>query len=108
MKKENNDRVINGSGNVFADLKLENPEERSVKAKLASKIYDRIEETGWTQTQAAAELGISQPDVSRLTRGILGDFSTDRLMQLLGKLHYRVSIHLESENGPSEEILVSA
>lgn len=107
MKNENDARVFNGSGNVFTDLKL-NPEERSIKAKLASKIYDRIEENGWTQAKAAVELGISQPDVSRLTRGILGDFSIHRLMQLLGRLHYRVSIHLESENGPSDEILVSA
>lgn len=106
--KEDRDSVIDSSGNVFADLKLQSPEERSVKAQLASKIYDRIEENGWTQTQAARELGISQPDVSRLTRGILGDFSVDRLMLLLGSLQYRVSIRLEGNNGRSEEILVSA
>lgn len=107
MKNEDPDSVFSGSSNVFADLKLQNPEERKVKAQLASRIYDRIEENGWTQTQAASELGISQPDVSRLTRGILIDFSIDRLMQLLGRLHYRVSIHLASDSGHSEEILVS-
>jgi predicted XRE-type DNA-binding protein len=108
MKKENDDSVVSGSGNVFADLKLPKPDERSVRAKLASKIYDRIEASGWTQTQAAHELGISQPDVSRLTRGILNDFSIDRLMLLLGRLNYRVSIRLQSENEQSDEILVSA
>ena len=108
MKNEDHDSVFSGSNNVFADLKLQSPKERSVKAQLASRIYDRIEENGWSQTRAASELGISQPDVSRLTRGILGDFSIDRLLRLLGRLRYRVSIHLASENGPSEEILLSS
>lgn len=108
MKKEDNDRIHDGSGNVFADLQLEYPDERSVKAGLASRIYDRIEQYGWNQTQAAARLGISQPDVSRMSRGILSDFSVDRLLRLLARLNYRVSIHLESENEPVDEILVSA
>lgn len=102
--KNNNHEITNSSGNIFADLQLDNPVERNAKAQLASKIYDHIEENGWNQTQAAAALGISQPDVSRLTRGILSDFSTDRLMRLLGNLHYRVSINVESENGPADRI----
>lgn len=107
MNNEDHDSVFSGSNNVFADLQLENPGGRSVKAQLASRIYDRIEENGWTQTRAASELGISQSDVSLLTRGILGNFSIDRLLQLLGRLRYRVSIRLASENGASEEIPVS-
>ncbi len=63
-----------GSGNVFADLGLPNPEERQLKVKIASLIYDVIEERGWTQKHSAEVLGITQPDVSKLTRGILKTF----------------------------------
>jgi hypothetical protein len=35
-----------GSGNVFADLDLDNPDERLAKAKLAAEINAIIEQTG--------------------------------------------------------------
>ena len=69
-----------GSGNVFADLGLPNPEERLTKARLASRIAQLIEDRSLTQTQAAAHLGIDQPKISNLLRGRLRGFSTDRLM----------------------------
>lgn len=108
MKNRLEGKIYNGSGNVFADLQLENPGELTVKARLASKIYDRIEEKGWTQKEAAKELGISQPDVSRLVRGILGDFSVERLMQFLVRLRYEVTIQLNDGEGHKEEIFVFA
>jgi predicted XRE-type DNA-binding protein len=96
--------IIEGSGNVFADLRLQYPEERRLKARLASKILREIGARGWTQVQAAAELGLSQPDVSRISNGIVKDFSVERLMQLLQKLGFRVSIQIEGGGQPSEEI----
>ena len=39
------------NGNVFADLGFEDSDERLLKAKLASKIAQLIEEKGWTQAQ---------------------------------------------------------
>ena len=99
-----------GSGNVFADLGLPNPEERLLKARLASAIYDIIEERGWTQTHTATVLGVSQPDVSKLTRGILKDFSVERLLAFLGKLDQRVTITLQDETAvlPPKEIVIAA
>lgn len=96
--------VVDSSGNIFADLGLPNPQERHLKARLASRIHDDIEARGWTQVEAAEALGLKQPDVSRLMRGILKGFSIERLIAILVTLDYRVSIHIESKNQPPEEI----
>jgi len=42
-----------GSGNVYADSGLSNPEEAKTKAELAMLISDIIKEKGLTQQQAA-------------------------------------------------------
>ncbi len=57
--------VETGSGNVFADLGLPNPEEHQVKADLASRIDDIVRHRKLTQAKAAAVMGLKQPDVSR-------------------------------------------
>jgi len=81
-----------GSGNVFADLGLSNPEEHLAKAELASRIGEAIRQKRLTQTAAAQLLGIDQPKVSRLLRGYLTNFSTDRLMHFLTLLGRDVEI----------------
>lgn len=60
-----------GSGNVFADMDLSNPEEHLLKARLARLINKAIEEKNWTQRHTAEVLGITQPKVSDLARGRL-------------------------------------
>jgi len=105
--KTGRDAVTEGSGNVFADLGLPHPEQRLAKARLAGRILDGIEARGWTQMQAASELGLSQPDVSRLGRGILKEFSLERLIRLLSKLDYSLSIHVRGGGLPAEEIGIS-
>lgn len=84
--------VERGSGNVFADLGLPNPEERMAKAELAYAISRAIKERRLTQRAAAMLMGIDQPKVSHITRGRLGDFSTDRLMGFLTALGRDVEI----------------
>jgi predicted XRE-type DNA-binding protein len=61
------------SGNVFADLGLPEPDVELVKAKLVHAIAEVIAEQGLTQAQAAARLGLKQPNVSVLLRGRTGD-----------------------------------
>ena len=84
--------VTRGSGNVFADLGLPNPEELLAKAELAYAISRAIKERGLTQRAAAMLMGIDQPKVSHITRGRLGDFSTERLMAFLTALGRDVEI----------------
>ena len=71
------------SANIFADLGIPQPEEALAKADLARQLISIINERGLTQTEAAQLLGIDQPKVSALTRGQLGGFSMERLMNLL-------------------------
>ncbi len=97
-----------GSGNVFADLGLPNPEERKLKANLAGMIYEIIEARGWTQKHTAEVLGVTQPDVSKMTRGILRDFSVERLLHFLSKLDQRVTITVSGDERPTQEIVIAA
>ena len=76
------------SGNVFADLRVENPEEELTKAKLAWEIEQIIKMKKLTQTKAAALMGINQPKVSALMKRKLDGFSVERLIHFLNsKLH---------------------
>jgi predicted XRE-type DNA-binding protein len=89
--------VYYGSENVFADLGLPDPEERLAKAKLASAIQDVIEERGLTQAQAAELMAIDQPKVSKILRGRLREFSTERLLKYLLHLGLNIDIVIHKE-----------
>ena len=84
--------VTEGSGNVFADLGLPNPEQELLKARLTLQIYSIVKERGLTQVEAAKVLGIRQPQVSLLMRNRAGSFSVGRLMELLTALGQDVEI----------------
>ena len=84
--------VEEGSGNVFADLGLPNPEERLAKAGLAFRIAGVIRARRLTQAKAARILKIDQPTIPRLLHGQLCGFSTERLMQFLTLLGRDVEI----------------
>ena len=87
-------RVEPGSGNVFADLGLDNADERLVRADLAAVIIREIAARGWTQDEAAERLGVAQPDVSNIKRGRLVNFSQERLLTMLRRLGIDVKINL--------------
>ncbi len=87
-----NINVQTGSGNVFADLGLENSDELLVKAELARKISGIIAQQQMTQAEAAAILGVDQPKVSALINGKLSGFSTGRLFRFLNALGRDVEI----------------
>jgi predicted XRE-type DNA-binding protein len=78
--------IIEGSGDVFTDLGFPDPGLARAKAELARQIHETIRRRGWTQTKAAAVMGIDQPKVSAIVRGRLSDFSLDRLVACLHRL----------------------
>ncbi|MDP2954904.1 MAG: helix-turn-helix transcriptional regulator [Longimicrobiales bacterium] len=88
--------VVEGSGNVFADLGLPNAEELLAKAQLASAISDIIEERALTQAEAARVLGTTQPKVSNLVRGRFEGFSLERLARFLNTLDRDVEIRVRA------------
>lgn len=85
-------KVTQSSSNVFADLGLIDAEETLAKAEVASRICEIIAERKFTQTKAAAILGIDQPKVSALIHGRLEGFSSDRLFRFLNALDRNVEI----------------
>ena len=90
-----------GSGNVFVDLDLPNADELPIKAELTRQLYNRITALGLSQVQAATQLGLKQPDVSKLMHGRFTGFSIDQLIALLAALEIDGDIVLRphSENG---------
>lgn len=98
MNKNKKDSIDfeESSGNVFADLDLPDADELLFKAQLVVAIQAAIEAHNWTQTEAAAHIGIAQPDLSKLLRGRLEGFSTDRLLMTLNRLGRNVEIRVSS------------
>jgi len=85
-------RVTEGSGNVFADLGLPNPEQELLKAHLTLQIYSILKDSGMTQVEIAKILGVQQPQVSLLMRNRAGNFSVGRLIEFLTALRHDVEI----------------
>ena len=63
------------SGNVFADIGVKDAADALAKAELARKIASIIKHRHLIQADAAKVLGIDQPNISRLLRGQLKDYS---------------------------------
>ena len=86
--------VSESSGNVFADLGF-SPEESALlamRAELMARLRETIAERGWTQTEAAAQLGIGQSRVSDLVRGKWEKFSLDMLVTLAARAGRKVEL----------------
>ena len=93
--------VTRGTQNIFADLGFPDPETHLLKAGLVRRIGEIIADNGLTQTEAAERMGLSQPDVSRLTRGQFRDVSVERLMRMLTRLGCEVEIVLREPGRPA-------
>ena len=93
-------RIIESSGNVFADLGLADSDELDLKAGLAMKIADVMRKRGLNQTAAARLTGISQPDLSRVLRGHLRDVGTGRLLRALTRLDGEIDISVKHQGEP--------
>jgi predicted XRE-type DNA-binding protein len=98
--------VEESSGNVFADLGYPNSQEALAKARLAQRIAELIEEQNLTQVQAAVLLGIDQPKVSKLIRGQLREFSTDRLFRFLNALDQDIEIVIKRKSATRPQPLL--
>lgn len=80
------------SGNVFADIGIENPDEELTKAKLVWEIEQIIKKKKLTQAKAASIMGINQPKVSALILRKLDGFSVERLIHFLNTLGQDIDI----------------
>ena len=96
-----------GSGNVFADLGLPDPDERHLRVQLALRLNDLLKAEGLTQAAAAKLLGIAQPHVSELKNYKLSRFSSERLLHYITLLNRDVEIFIRprtNSNGSASGI----
>lgn len=83
-----------GSGNVFADLGLENADELLVNADLAIAIKKQLRARGWTRNKAARRTGLTRSDLSRLGKMETDGFSQERMLNILRRLGMDVEIRI--------------
>jgi predicted XRE-type DNA-binding protein len=88
-------KITKSPGNVFADLGLPDAEGHLAKADLVHRIGELIEEQGLTQAQAAERMGMSQPDVSKMLRGLFRPISMEKLFECLKALGQDVVISIK-------------
>lgn len=88
------EKIIDSSGNVFADLGFSAEEAvvLSMRSQLMCDLELLIANRGWTQAQAALELGIAQSRVSDLVRGKWNKFSLDMLIELATRAGCKVTL----------------
>ena len=84
--------LVRGSGNVFADLGLPNPDLEQLRASLAAEIGKSLTAEGWGVREAARQTGIAASEFSRIRNASLGRFTVDRLMTILGRLNRDVKV----------------
>ena len=90
-------KIEPGSGNVYADLGVANPERMLVKAKLVSAIAEIIADGELSQVAAAELLELTQPKLSNLLRGQFHGVSERRLMDCLTRLGRDVDIVIKDK-----------
>jgi predicted XRE-type DNA-binding protein len=78
---------VESSGNVFADMGLEEADELLTRAQLGYSVRQMLKERGLKQREIAELLDIKQPEVSNLMQGKYYLFSEGRLFGFLNKLN---------------------
>ena len=103
-------RIVRSSGNVFADLRLADANEKQTKVRLAVAIKKVIARRRLSQVVAARCLGVNQPKVSELSNYRLQSFSVERLISFLTRFDHDVEsvIRKKPASRKSGRVLVSA
>jgi predicted XRE-type DNA-binding protein len=83
-----------GSGNIFADLGLEDADELFTRAQIGVCVFKILKDRKLKQREIAALLGIAQSDVSHLMNGHFSRFTTDKLLNFLKRLDRKVTIQI--------------
>lgn len=81
------------------DALADTPEEAAnlkARSEIMRKISDIIEKNGWTQAEAAAHCGVTQPRINDLLRGRITRFSLDALVNIATSIGFRVHVELEA------------
>ena len=92
------------SGNVFADLGLDDADELLTRGKIGIQVIRLLKQRHLKQDEISEILGISQPEVSHLMNGEFQRFSEGKLLNFLKRLDIEITLHLRSRNGENQDI----
>lgn len=95
------------SGNVFADLEVENAEELQARAMIGYHVIKLLEAQNMKQRELAEILGVKQVEISHLLNGHFSRFTTDKLLDFLKRMNQKVTIQISPhKNGePYQNVL---
>lgn len=82
------------SGNVFADLGLDDAEDLKARGLVGFHVVALLQDQSLKQREIAALLGIKQAEVSHLLNGHFSRFSLDKLFDFLKSLDHKVTIQI--------------
>jgi predicted XRE-type DNA-binding protein len=96
-----------GSGNVFADLDLDDADELLIRAKLGHTVRIILQKRGLKQKEISELLKIDQSEVSKLMTGKYHLFSEGRLFGFLNKLDRKVTVQISprKKNDSPQEVV---
>jgi predicted XRE-type DNA-binding protein len=93
--------LVRGGGNVFRDMGDANAEVLQLKAILAGKIIEVLDEQKISVRRAHELTGFAAADFSRVRQAKLQRFTVDRLMQMLAKLNQDVEVSVSIRSRPA-------
>jgi predicted XRE-type DNA-binding protein len=101
-----NPEIEISSGNIFADLGLDDADELYTRACLGVQVMRLLKERNYSQKDAAAFLGLKQPEISAIMRAKFSRFSQERLIGFLNKLNQKVTIQISNhhEGEPYQQV----
>ena len=89
------EEVVHGSGNVFRDFGDPDAEVLQLKAILAGKIIDVLDDRKLSVRAAEAATGVAVSEFSRIRNAKLQRFTVERLIAILGKLDQEVEVSVD-------------
>jgi predicted XRE-type DNA-binding protein len=97
-------KFINGSGNIFTDLELDDADELFTRGKIGIQVIRLLKQRNLKQREIGELLGISQPEVSHLMNGEFQRFSDGKLIIFLKRLDAEITLHIRDRYPANESI----
>jgi predicted XRE-type DNA-binding protein len=95
-------KFINGSGNVFTDLELDDADELFTRGKIGIQVIRLLKQRNLKQREIGKLLGLSQPEVSHLMNGEFQRFSEGKLISFLKRLDAEITLHIRDRHLTNE------
>lgn len=91
------------SGNVFADLGLENADELFIRGKIGIQVIRLLKQRNLNEQEISELLEISLSEVSDLMKGEFQKFTEGKLLNFLKRLDMEITLYLRPCNGDNQE-----